>query len=864
MRCRLTYTDAYLETQWNDIGINLLKDVIPVLTRYDGIRETVNVDARGEEWFKLLTSDSYHARHIDFLAPVISLSYDLKDIRRLDQIVLYTSRIYPGFRLNAWGLYASNDLETLYCPENRITGIESEESNADGDEIPYARLLRLEGCFAQYFGFKTHGACEKDDIVRLAFLGVYNDEYSEQRNYLSKTIKADPLRGISVSLDEDADGESAYLTDGIVFDDKRRITFSGVLQMRIAAEQPVDTIVLVGSDIMKCRVFEMITESAPFKIPVSLQSGSEPASCGRSTTILKLRSPITAPYIGIECEGDGAGLDEVAVYSNSREISVQTETVITEDFLGVGANVVPTEFMPESLSLGFNEVYWAIHRKRVLTAAPHVVRLWFQLDWIVKNEGNYLNGVFDFETPKMSSVFRHLELLREAGSEIEFNFGWKAGREIQDWFAFESVQAKHNSAPRDLKPYARACAATLHELIVVRGYNNIRHLTFYNEPTYGDKVSIGEFLCPYDDKLGYWIEMLRETDCAMALNGTKGLVKVWGCEQAGNIPEWMEGMNERAGDLLDMHTFHYYGFHWRNHSDLLALLERIKNAAGGKPFCMTESASLTGESYLWNNNDVALFIAAANSGCCGTLYWTLSGVPLTDPLEHIFLAGTDLSKSMFDYLPLSGAASVNDSFYAHSLLLRYIPNHSKTLHTALSAENNDCRVAAFSIPDGGVTVVVESNVASFDRPVTVKFDCEIPGVFYKYVYNRPECRGTGVLIPPCRGKLTADGCIRDILPREHTMTVYTTLPPIPQILLRETEYMLTPGESIRISAETVDCIGRLQWSVSAVTGRPGTVSEDGLFTADINACKGDMAAVTVSLTENSSVFNAAIVRIKPD
>src|SRR5690606_17215141 len=118
------------------------------------------------------------------------------------------------------------------------------------------------------------------------------------------------------------------------------------------------------------------------------------------------------------------------------------------DFLGVGVNIIPVSFMEGTTQYGYEEAHWEMDKKRILALQPKVARVWFQTDWMEPTKGSYT-----WNSPKMVSFYNYLDILQAAGTEIEFNFGWKVGEGVQSWFSMPGVDPKI-SAPADLDAFA--------------------------------------------------------------------------------------------------------------------------------------------------------------------------------------------------------------------------------------------------------------------------------------------------------------------------------------------------------------------------------------------------------------------------
>ncbi len=87
-----------------------------------------------------------------------------------------------------------------------------------------------------------------------------------------------------------------------------------------------------------------------------------------------------------------------------------------------------------------------------------MARVWFQIDWMELEKGQY-----DFESPEMQAFYRYLDAFKNAGTEIELNFGWKVGERVHDWFTIPGAPDPYISAPADPRPTGlgvRAAAET--------------------------------------------------------------------------------------------------------------------------------------------------------------------------------------------------------------------------------------------------------------------------------------------------------------------------------------------------------------------------------------------------------------------
>ncbi len=588
------------------------------------------------------------------------------------------------------------------------------------------------------------------------------------------------------------------------------------------------------------------------------------------------------------------------VKSEKRSVSVDTETVVTDNFLGFGTNSFSSTLTAEGMAaLGYNKVYHELAKKRIASMKPSVSRMWFQVDWMVTNtlgdDGylgykdnpshdpdyvNYKNGIYDFESEEMQAFYEYIEMLNDYGCEIEINFGWKTGTRIQYWFNTPCSGYK-SGAPKDLPAFARAAAALVKHLVQVKGYDFIKSITFYNEPnTGGDFENDAEG--DMDEKI-YWSSLVREVDTAFKKNGMRNKIEIWGPEVAAmenaTTKEWFDYQLKNSASYVDMWTGHKY-----YHSDLF----KNNYSEAFDTFChyveATNNNIMVTEMYpaitdhqikqwcSWNDSFASYFIAASNTGIKGVLTWTIMGGYLTDP------SNMDLSsdKTSGWQLPRSEetADKVNRIFYEESMFANYIPRGSKVLYTNWMGE--DIRASAYLLPDGNITVVVENNGINTDavfnhgegeeKEITISFSDGIDRTFRRisYIADSQVINANATVNRPDKTITTVGGKLTDTLGSHYSTHIYTTAKPIKQIEMDSVILHTKPTESVAVKGIMLDCApgDEIVYTVSEYKGAaPGTITADGIYTPAENAKKGNMVAVRASLKSDPGVFAVSIIYI---
>jgi hypothetical protein len=526
-----------------------------------------------------------------------------------------------------------------------------------------------------------------------------------------------------------------------------------------------------------------------------------------------------------------------AAQDEQRTVTVNLDEVVQEDYLGIGVNVIPWSLTGDTAAYGYDDADWEVDVERILTVQPKVARMWFQIDWMELEKGQY-----DFESPEMKAFYRYLDAFKQAGTEVLLNFGWKVGERVHDWFLYPGVQKPYESAPGDLVAYGHSASALLNELIVERGYDNVDYLTFYNEPN-----GSWDFEGPADQK-AYYAEMARKVHEQLQADGLRDEVQIWGPEEV-NAPDWTQYMAEHAGDVFDQYSFHLYG---ESYDFMSTAIDQRRASIGDAPLNLSEMGWTNPGTSVWETGYSNYIIRSANSGVHSNLVWQLNGVMTDDPRGD-----TNGSFNMWDSLVLGLEPTA--AFYEAGLLMRYIPAHSTVLGTEVS--HDDVRAAAFRDADGELTVLVETAPGA-PKDVRVEFaGGKVNDTFHRFAFDdsvaQPE---ENALLPASSGQLKAkkssftDAEIGDA----HTFAIYTTAPPATQVAVTPTQSTVAGGGQVQLDAAIIDGKGKVTWSV--VDEGNGSVDRRGVFTApDVDSER----TVAIRATARDGSYGVAQVLVTP-
>ena len=584
-----------------------------------------------------------------------------------------------------------------------------------------------------------------------------------------------------------------------------------------------------------------------------------------------------------------------------RNINVKTSNTVFKNFLSFGANINAGILTKEGIEkTGMNSVYFEIEKKRYMSAKPQISRFHFPVGNIVTNTEpnpsredyennadyiNYKNGVYDFESDAMQANYQYLDILKACGGKVYINFGYTNETRIQSWFCLRD-DAPNQSAPADTTLFVKACIASLEELVINRGYDNIIGVSFFNEPNSSNHFeAIGS-------KPAYYVSIIKKTAEALKKSKLNGKIQIFGAEVSNiriNNRSFIDYLFDNSLQYLKAFTAHNYfssiakpdegvtepvnydfnyklGSFVRNFYKTPIYFGEFNTGSYdyNEEITGTKVDKAEGGRWTWETSNAAYFISCANSGIGGAARWSYSGQYWPDP------AGWGSYENNYHSLylcPLSLDAVENgvlDKYYEDSLLTNYVKAGSDVLYVDWTGE--DTRVSAFKLPDGNYTVIVEVNDAKQERKINLNFDKALGKTLYRMSFSHNVKNTGNATVQPCDKKFDNVGkSITDNVGVGYAYYVYTTCPPIKQVELNKVTAEISAGETVQFTTKLVDCPSNeeIVWSISSeVGGHKGSVNQRGLYIAATDAIAGDMVAVRASLKSDPTVYSVAIIKIK--
>lgn len=410
--------------------------------------------------------------------------------------------------------------------------------------------------------------------------------------------------------------------------------------------------------------------------------------------------------------------------SQAREtLYVDRDTVIQDNFLGINAIYHGFTYLPESIEMGMTDKLRAMELTRVKESGIRIARTFYRPDWAM-GDGSWLKA--DWNSPKMKALYAWLQDMQKIGVDVALNMGW--------WFPRDIIWNRDQhfpSYPDDLQKYCQWLSESLHQIIQVRGFTNVKYVVMFTEPNdrQGDPP-------PGKTIWDYYKKTLQTVNQRLIDDNRRTLVKIVG-PNTSQAPMWLDKATEELNDVIDIYASHNYNFTTYQGWHEMAL--SVKNAVGktGKPFWIDEYGIQ--DFSLRQSGQYGTVLAQANAaflnaGAQASFLWILNDQYYPSPLKYhtngdAFLDGKH-SWGLFPWLPESQA--IRPAGEAFVLLARFMGQAgTKVLLTKGLA---DLSIAAVNQADNELNVLVV-NGSKENKDVAINFSSEINRPLYRYTFS---------------------------------------------------------------------------------------------------------------------------------
>ncbi|MBU4151751.1 MAG: discoidin domain-containing protein [Proteobacteria bacterium] len=406
-------------------------------------------------------------------------------------------------------------------------------------------------------------------------------------------------------------------------------------------------------------------------------------------------------------------------------LSVDRDMVIQENFLGINAVHHGFSYLPESREMGMTDSLRALELARVKAAGIRIARTMYRPDWAM-GDGPWLRP--DWNSVKMKALYAWLADMQRIGVDVALNMGW--------WFPRDVIWNRDQhlaTYPADRDSYCQWVSESIHQIVQVRGFTNVKYIFMFTEPSdgYGDT--------PHAKKVwDYYKDVLLAANRRLVDDGRRHLVKIIG-PNTSQAPLWLDETTRELNDVVDIYASHTYNLTTYQAWYEVALQVKSAVAKTGKPFWIDEYG--VQDIGLRQSGRYGTLLAEANAafinaGAQTSMIWLLSDQYYPAPIKYItngdsFLDGKH-SWGLFPWLAESSAT--RPAWDAFVLMSRLLGESGGKV--ALTKGLVEMPVVAIERDGGGLRVMVV-NGGQGRREFAVSLSRPVVAPLHRYVYS-PE------------------------------------------------------------------------------------------------------------------------------
>jgi hypothetical protein len=254
-------------------------------------------------------------------------------------------------------------------------------------------------------------------------------------------------------------------------------------------------------------------------------------------------------------------------------LQVNLDKVIMKDFLGVNGVYHGFAWMPEISARGYNDVDRQRELDRVKSMELQIARTWYRPDWA--GVENSIAGPFDWESPKMEAFYKWLGEMKKLGVDVALQAAWG--------FPADTHLGRENADPeRDPAEFAAWVSESVRQIVVERGFDNVKYLIMMTEPTTSPWGK-----APEDWELWpYYVKVIRGVDEKMKMDKTRNLVKFVGPNNhaVGSFEQLrLTESTMELQDVLDIYGAHTYLAPENAYENWRAFMDQVRKAVATAP-----------------------------------------------------------------------------------------------------------------------------------------------------------------------------------------------------------------------------------------------------------------------------------------
>ncbi len=237
-------------------------------------------------------------------------------------------------------------------------------------------------------------------------------------------------------------------------------------------------------------------------------------------------------------------------------LKIENQAPVQENFLGNGAIYHAFALMPDKDGRNYTEEEYQTEIERVGKMRLKLARSFYR--WYAWDEET---NTWNWENDHCKALYRWLEDMKKLGVTVALNTGWCSPGDINGthWNG-KSPFTVESDWEKSVENYGNWVSETVHQLIELRGFTNIKILTLFTEPTQKGAGTLPEGLTGHQA----WLSAATAAAKALERDGRRHLVKLMGPNEAftHTVPvapmlTWLTKEHPDCVDIFSSHAYQY-------------------------------------------------------------------------------------------------------------------------------------------------------------------------------------------------------------------------------------------------------------------------------------------------------------------
>ena len=231
-------------------------------------------------------------------------------------------------------------------------------------------------------------------------------------------------------------------------------------------------------------------------------------------------------------------------------LKINNLNAVQNNFLGNGAVYHGYAGMPDEMGRVYTDEQCKIEADRAAKMKLKIARTMYRW-WAWDKETN----TWDWDNEIMTALYKWLQRMKEANITVALNTGWTNPGDINSssWMR-ESPFTVEGDWDKSVQNYADWVSETVHQIVELRGFTNVKILVLFTEPQRADGA-----LPEGKDTYSTWFQATKAAHDALIRDNRRHLVKLMGPNEGGTITsDMVKWVGENTGDFLDIYSSHAY------------------------------------------------------------------------------------------------------------------------------------------------------------------------------------------------------------------------------------------------------------------------------------------------------------------